>query len=353
MKKICIIIGTRPQFIKLFPLIRTFKRNHEKVSPIIIHTGQHFDKILSTDLMKDLDLPNPDIYLNLHNVSKGKMLGETIAALSNQFQIIAPDYVIVFGDSISTLAGALAAKYNLIQVAHIESGLRSYNERMPEEINRICVDRISDILFCPTPSSIDNLLKEGYGNLNKRIVYSGDIMLETYEEVNKNTLQKSDENFILFTAHRYELANNIPKIRELISVLNKISNIIKIIAPLHPNMRRILTRNNIVCNFDIILPQTYSQMQNLLQNSKVVITDSGGLQKEAYFSNKKCYVIRQESEWIECFATESCELIYTNFETLFDKVKRDIYCEHIINNDLSAFGDQKSSEIVLAELLKL
>jgi UDP-GlcNAc3NAcA epimerase len=263
---------------------------------------------MSAVFFKEMDIPEPDYHLEINSLSHGAMTGRMIEKIEEVLLKEKPDLVMVYGDTNSTLAGALAAKKMNIKVAHVEAGLRSFNMNMPEEINRILTDRISDLLFCPTENARNNLLHEGYQNFKCLIQEVGDVMYDAAlfygamssqrsDILNRMRLNKGD--YVLCTIHRQENTNNLENFKSIISALNDINREVRIVLPLHPRSRKILGQNNINLVFDSIEPVGYFDIIELLKNCNLVITDSGGMQKEAYFFNKYCITLREETEWIE------------------------------------------------------
>lgn len=301
------VIGARPQFIKASVMSRYFRENsHLGVAEKIIHTGQHYDKNMSEVFFQQLQIPEPSYHLNINNASHGKMTGKMLEGVEEIILSEKPDYLMVYGDTNSTLAGALAAKKLHVNVIHVEAGLRSFNMSMPEEINRILTDRISDVLCCPTKKSLENLVDEGFENFNCLLELTGDIMEDSVRFFEKSlpaepallpALDVKKENFILCTLHRQENVDNPERLGRIIRALEKISANIPIIIPLHPRTRQkieINTKGIIVTE-----PLSYSDNLQLLRDCKLVMTDSGGLQKEAYFFRKFCVTLRDETEWVE------------------------------------------------------
>lgn len=305
--KIVTVIGARPQFVKAAALSREFAR-HKNIREIIIHTGQHFDKNMSDVFFEEMEIPKPDYHLNINGLGHGAMTGQMLEEIEKALIAEHPDYVLVYGDTNSTLAGALAAKKLHIKLVHVEAGLRSFNMLMPEEINRILTDRISDVLFVPTEQAIKNLDKEGFGNFDCRIVKCGDIMQDAalyYKEraTLKSSIIKdlglSEENYVLATIHRAENTDDLNRLREIVDALNQINETYKVILPVHPRTRAIFEKNSFTINFICIDPVGYFDMIELMSHCKLIATDSGGVQKEAYFFNKFCLTFRDQTEWIE------------------------------------------------------
>jgi UDP-GlcNAc3NAcA epimerase len=303
--KIVTIVGARPQFIKPAVVSRAFSK-HPNIQEIIVHTGQHFDDNMSEIFFNEMEIPKPKYNIAINGLSHGAMTGQMLEKIENILLKEKPDWVIVYGDTNSTLAGALSAKKLHIKVAHVEAGLRSYNMEMPEEVNRIITDRISDILFCPTQTAVNNLKKEGYSNIKCDIVNVGDVMQDAanfYKDKAKKPRQDLPDNYILCTIHRAENTDNPKYLKNIIAALEKISlEKCPVVIPLHPRTKIKLNEMNYVfSNSPIVFisPVGYLEMVWLLKNCKIVMTDSGGVQKEAYFSNKYCITLREETEWVE------------------------------------------------------
>lgn len=301
--KIVTVLGARPQFIKASMVSLEISR-YQDIEEIIVHTGQHFDKNMSDIFFQQMGIKEPKYYLNINSTSHGAMTGKMLEEIEKVLLFELPYIVIVYGDTNSTLAGALAAKKLNIKVAHVEAGLRSYNMKMPEEINRVLTDRISDFLFCPTEQAVKNLKTEGYKNINTNIILSGDVMYDAalyYSKMAQKPDIKLPNEYILLTLHRQENTDNVENLKEIISAINEISQEIPIIFPIHPRTRKVLEKNQIKLskNVFIVDPVGYLEMLFLLRNCTLVVTDSGGLQKEAYFFKKICLTLRNETEWIE------------------------------------------------------
>jgi len=299
--KIVSIVGARPQFIKLGPLSRELRKTHEE---IIIHTGQHFDHEMSQLFFDDLKIAKPDFNLSINGGKHGEQTGRMIIELEKVISNVQPDLVLVFGDTNSTLAASIASSKIDMKTIHIEAGLRSFNKKMPEEINRIVSDHISDFLFAPTKTAVDNLKNEG---LFEKTFYTGDIMTDSLKYA-LNIKKKSEileqlninfDDYFLCTLHRPYNVDNPDVLNIIISELGKLSQ--KVIFPVHPRTRKILFENNIVIpeNIKLIDPVGYIEFCNLQANSKKIITDSGGVQKEAYMLKKPCITLRSETEWLE------------------------------------------------------
>ena len=320
MKKILTILGARPQFVKAAVLSRVIK-NHNEIEEIIVHTGQHYDQNMSEIFFKEMEIPKPKYNLAINGLGHGAMTGQMLEKVEEVILKEKPDAIVIFGDTNSTIAGALAAKKLDVKVIHIEAGLRSFNMKMPEEINRILTDRISDLLLCPTDTAIDNLNNEGYKNLPIKIVKSGDIMKDAVIYYGKTSAEKASyykslnlitNNFVLATIHRQENTDDINKLKEIFEGLEEISKIKEVVLPLHPRTKSILEKHNIKPNIRLIEPVGYFDMLELLKNCNLVVSDSGGLQKEAFFNQKHCIIAREETEWVELVTNGFATIIGSN-----------------------------------------
>ena len=329
MKKIVTILGARPQFVKAAVLSRVISKYH-KVEEVIIHTGQHYDANMSDIFFDEMEIPKPKYNLAINGLSHGAMTGQMLSKIEEVLLAEKPDLVVVYGDTNSTLAGALSAKKLHIKVAHVEAGLRSFNMKMPEEINRILTDRISDLLLCPTGTAIDNLKMEGFENMPSKIVRSGDIMkdaVEFYSEISHEkssiieTLKLQNNEFVLATIHRQENTDDLEKLKSIFKGLEAISKEKNVLMPLHPRTRAILEKNKLNFNIKFIDPVGYFDMLELLKNCNLVVTDSGGLQKEAFFNKKHCIVAREETEWVELVSNGFANIVGSDSVKMVDSFK--------------------------------
>lgn len=303
--KIVTVLGARPQFIKAATVSRVLREN--KIEEIIVHTGQHYDANMSDIFFDEMVIPKPNHFLNISGLSHGAMTGQMMEKIEGVLKAEKPDFVLVYGDTNSTLAGALAAAKLHIPIAHVEAGLRSFNMRMPEEINRILTDRISTKLYCPTSTAIENLQREGFDNFDCEIVLSGDVMYDAalfysersggYPTLEKYELGSGD--YFLATIHRAENTDSIENLEAIVDVLNTLNEQHPVVLPLHPRTRKIIQDRNLPVTFQVIDPVGYFDMLNLIKGSRMVLTDSGGLQKEAYFFQKFCVTMRDQTEWVE------------------------------------------------------
>jgi UDP-GlcNAc3NAcA epimerase len=299
--KILSIVGARPQFVKA-AVFRKYCHEND-VNEILLHTGQHFDFEMSVGIFKELDVLYPDITHQLSERSHAGMTGELLYFIEKQIIDIKPDFVNVYGDTNSTLAGALAAAKLHIPVIHIEAGLRSFNKKMPEEINRILTDHISDYLFCPTFDSQKNLKKE---NITNGVYHVGDIMFDAVKLFkNKFKFPKSIKNYdakklAVMTVHRADTVESPIRLKEVIEFCNQYTDKFEVIFPVHPNTCNKIKEFSISTgNIQTINPVSYLEMQGLLEKAELVFTDSGGLQKEAYFHGCDCITLRDQTEWVE------------------------------------------------------
>ncbi len=303
--KIVTIVGARPQFIKAATVSREIAK-HPSLKEVIVHTGQHYDHNMSEIFFKEMEIPEPAYDLGINGKSHGAMTGEMLVKIEEVLIKENPDLVLVYGDTNSTLAGALASRKLHIRLAHVEAGLRSFNMRMPEEINRILTDRISDLLFCPAENAMSNLKKEGFDNFNSKVFISGDVMYDAVLYYSKKAEERSGivkelglKDFILCTLHRAENTDDENRLRAIVKALNQISGEIKIVFPVHPRTKKILEEKKLKLNFEFIDPVGYFDMLQLTKHCRLVMSDSGGLQKEAYYFDKYCITLRNETEWKE------------------------------------------------------
>lgn len=349
--KVVTIVGARPQFVKAAVVSRAFNA-HKDIEEIIVHTGQHFDANMSDIFFEEMKIPKPKYNLGISGLSHGAMTGEMLKGMEEILIKEKPDWVLVYGDTNSTLAGALAASKLHIKVAHVEAGLRSFNMKMPEEINRILTDRISNILFCPTETAVDNLKKEGFENFNAKIVISGDVMLDAvkfYSEFAPNCSYKED--FVLATIHRAENTDSPERLQNIFRAFNEIGKEMKVVLPLHPRTKKILEQNNIQTNnVDIIAPVGYFEMLSLLNGCKMVATDSGGLQKEAYFFEKPCLTLRDETEWVELVTSGCNTIVGTDFEKIVSGFNR--FKNARLNFSSNLYGTGNAGAKIIEKLLK-
>lgn len=302
--KVITIVGARPQFVKAAVVSRELKRRG--VNELIIHTGQHYDHAMSEVFFEEMEIPKPAVNLGINGKDHGAMTGAMLAGIEEVLIKEKPDMVLVYGDTNSTLAGTLAAKKLHISVAHVEAGLRSFNMAMPEEVNRILTDRISDLLFAPTDAAVANLKKEGFDHFNSKVIRTGDVMQDAAifyaEKAGKGKLILDIElpsKFALCTIHRAENTDDPARLKSIFAGLDELNKTIPVVLPMHPRTASQLKGISINTAVTIIDPVGYFDMIRLLQQCRLVLTDSGGLQKEAYFFRKNCVTLRDQTEWVE------------------------------------------------------
>lgn len=373
--KIITIIGARPQIIKAAAISREISKNYSnQIQEIIVHTGQHYDKSMSEVFFEELSIPRPNYNLNVGSSSHGVQSARMIEGIEEIINIENPNYILLYGDTNSTLAGAVAASKVHIPIVHIEAGLRSYNRKMPEEINRIVCDHLSTLLFSPTLTGYKNLTKEGFNAKNEKtytpdnpgIFHCGDIMYDNSLHFAKLSDKKSvilnkhkleADKFILSTIHRDHNTDIPENLESIFKALLKISEEYKIVLPLHPRTKNKLEEmknrdlyNKIYQNKNLLLipPASFLDMIELEKSSKMIITDSGGVQKEAYFFNKPCIILRPETEWVEILETGKAKLVSANYSEIvktfdrFKKLKPEIFPR--------IFGDGRASQFICKKI---
>ena len=358
MKKIVTILGARPQFVKAAVLSRIISK-YNTVEEVIVHTGQHYDANMSDIFFSEMEIPKPKYNLSIHGLSHGAMTGQMLEKIEAILVVEKPELVVVYGDTNSTLAGALAAKKRHMKVVHIEAGLRSFNMKMPEEINRILTDRISDLLLCPTDTAIENLQLEGFENMPSKIVKCGDIMKDAVEFYSEFSSEKSNimaalnlkkDEFVLATIHRQENTDSIENLKAIFKGLEEISKKKLVVMPLHPRTKAILNKENLHFNLKIMDPVGYFDMLELLKYCSLVVTDSGGLQKEAFFNKKHCIIAREETEWVELVSNKFAIIVGSDSNKMVDAFQK---FQHASSNfDMNLFGDNVGEQIY-TEILKL
>lgn len=361
VKKIATVIGARPQFIKAAMVSKAFVASR-RINESIIHTGQHYDPNMSDVFFEEMGIPKPKHHLNIGSGSHGLQTGRMLEAIEKVLLEDRPDGLLVYGDTNSTLAGALAAVKIHVPVIHVEAGLRSFNKGMPEEINRICTDHVSDLLFAPTESAVKNLKNEGI--TSSKVVRSGDVMFDAVQHYGTLAKRQSRileslgliaKTFILATIHRADNTDRSETIQILFAAFAKLSRKFPVVLPLHPRTRAIAVKlgltDGLPASFKIIEPTGYLDMLLLEREAAVVATDSGGVQKEAFFAGTPCVTLRTETEWVE--------LIASGWNRLCSVASED----DIVNTVTSAigtqgrpcteYGDGKSSELIAERVLSL
>lgn len=317
--KILTVVGARPQFVKAATVSRQITQT-KHITEYIVHTGQHYDENMSGVFFKELGIPKPNVNLKIGSGLHGKQTAQMLIGIEREIIQQKPSCILVYGDTNSTIAGALAAAKLNIPICHVEAGLRSFNKKMPEEINRILTDHSSDILFTPTEIASAQLLKEGISE--DKIVQSGDVMFDSslyYGSLTKNSnsigsqLELCNTDYILTTIHRAENTDEEQKLIRIIKELAALSESYRVIFPAHPRTKLKIQQLGLnKSKIEFINPVGYLDMVFLEQNSKAIITDSGGVQKEAYFYNKPCITVRTETEWVE--------LIHSGWNYLFPPI---------------------------------
>ena len=300
--KIATIVGARPQFVKAAVVSRAFTEHRPDVTEVLVHTGQHYDANMSDVFFDELAIPRPNFHLGIGGGTHGQNTGRMIEAIEGVLIAERPDSVVVYGDTDSTLAGALAAAKLHIPIAHVEAGLRSFNRRMPEEINRVLTDHASSIFFTPTDTATEHLRNEGIAD--NRVRQVGDVMYDAAlyyrERARRPEAVSLERSFVLATIHRAENTDDPERLENIIGALSEVACEKPVIVPLHPRTRAKLASYGIATgDLEVLEPVGYLQMVWLLEHCDQVVTDSGGLQKEAYFFEKPCVTVREETEWTE------------------------------------------------------
>ena len=349
--KIVTISGARPQFIKAATVSR-FIRSGAGINEILLHTGQHYDRNMSDIFFHELDIPEPAFNLGVGSGSHAYQTGEMMKGIEDILLKEKPAWTLIYGDTNSTLAGALASVKLHIPVAHIEAGLRSFNRIMPEEINRIVADRISDLLFAPTQTAINNLANEGLSGIS---VFSGDVMLDSVLYYKEKILREPHlyqtknipEKYLLATIHRAENTDNIENLKTIFLALSKTG--LPVVLPIHPRTKKIISDSlSIASNILLIEPVGYLEMLKLTMDSFKIVTDSGGLQKEAYFLDKQCITIRSETEWLETLHDGWNIVTGTDPE----KILKAIDAPSPVSKHNDDFGNGSAAEIIVNKLLE-
>jgi len=358
--RILSIVGARPQFIKAALISKKLREKGAK--EILVHTGQHYDFNMSDIFFKELNLPQPDYYLGVGSGKHGEQTGKMLIEIEKVLLKENPDIVLVYGDTNTTLAGALAAVKLHIPVAHIEAGLRSFNKKMPEEVNRVLTDHISDFLFCPSKVAVENLKEEG---IFKGVYLVGDVMLDIALEVSKKVdtekvLSKYNlpyKGFVLTTIHRAENTDSKERLHKIWNSLKILAfKGIKIFFPVHPRTYKALKNygfleETIPDNLILNEPIPYKEMIALEKSAKVIITDSGGVQKESVYFKTPCVIPRNETEWIELIELGYTFLVGTEENLIIQKVEELFYEKEKIEINLNLYGDGKASDRIVEILL--
>lgn len=343
--KIATIIGARPQFIKSACVSRELA--HQGIEEVIIHTGQHFDEAMSEVFFKQMELRAPRHFLDIHSLPHGAMTGRMLEGIEAILMSEKPDFVMVYGDTNSTLAGALAGAKLQIPIVHVEAGLRSFDNRMPEEMNRILTDRVSSLLLTPSQKAKENLLREGFASFECVIEEIGDVMLDSalaFRGKARAPQESLPDSFILCTLHRQENSDNEEQLKRFVEILDLASEIANVVVPLHPRTKARLEALRLApqsARVHFIKPVGYLEMLWLLERALVVMTDSGGLQKEAYFFGKMCLILRDSTEWVELLE-RGHHLTGLNKEKIIETLHN--CAAEICTPDLSIYGAGNASK---------
>lgn len=322
--KIVSIVGARPQFIKAAAVSRLLR---ERDREILVHTGQHYDYEMSGIFFDGLDLPRPEAHLGVGSASHGAQTGAMLKGIEDVLLADRPDYVLIYGDTNSTLAGALAASKLSVPVAHVEAGLRSFNRRMPEEINRVVADHLADLLLCPSDTAVRNLAAEG---VTRNVHLVGDVMLDILKWAQQRLADKPPEimarlnltkqHYLLATVHRSENTDELARLSQILTAFNSLDE--PVIFPVHPRTRKVIT--DACCRIErhvrLIDPVGYLDMVALAGAARRILTDSGGLQKEAYWLGVPCLTMRGETEWVETVEAGWNTLVGADVRTIIEAV---------------------------------
>ena len=348
------VVGARPQFIKASVVSLALKR--AGIGELLLHTGQHFDANMSDVFFAELGIPEPTIRLDIHGGSHGAMTGRMLEAIEQALLEHRPDRVLVYGDTNSTLAGALAAAKLHIPVAHVEAGLRSFDRRMPEELNRIVTDQLSDVLYCPTDTAVANLASEGIGTgrSTTTVLQVGDVMEDSTRLFARAARTPEGlgerKGFVLATLHRAENTDDPERLAALVGALNSLHRDHHVILPVHPRTRGAIAKAGLALEVEAIDPVGYLEMLWLIDRSGLVVTDSGGLQKEAFFMGRPCVTTRDTTEWVE--------LVEAGVNVLAGAAQDLIVAEanarigSTVRNDGSLYGGGTAADRIAAHLAK-
>lgn len=348
--KILTVVGARPQFIKAAVVSREIARQEESgLSEVLLHTGQHYDFGMSDVFFKEMGIPTPLINLQVGAGAQGATTAAMLSGCESAMQQIKPDLVLVYGDTNSTLAGALAAAKLSIPIAHVEAGLRSFNRRMPEEINRVVTDHMSTLHFCTSQAAVNQLATEG---ISDKVFNVGDVMYDAFVLSSPDAKAPAEFSdletpYALATIHRAENTNSPEILKNLFTALAGCP--IRVCLPLHPRTRKVAEENGITPgeNVKIIAPVSYLEMLALLKNASFVMTDSGGLQKEAYFAGKKCLTLREETEWTELVDIGANKVVGTSPERILAQID---WARSTTPLQGSLYGDGKAAEKIVAAI---
>ena len=365
--KIVTVVGARPQFIKAAVVSRAIAEhndslsdNESRIHEVILHTGQHYDANMSDVFFNEMAIPRPNYFLDINDSSHGAMTGKMLVEIETILLAEKPEWVLVYGDTNSTLAGALAASKINIPIAHVEAGLRSYNRRMPEEINRILTDHVSTVLFCPTKTAVNNLALEGITKeattRQRGISQVGDVMYDAtlvFKSFAKKPEFEVPNKFVLATLHRAENTDDETRLASILAALGKISTKNPVVLPIHPRTKKIIAEAGIIPDQSIIIvnPVSYLEMLYLLKHCQLVMTDSGGLQKEAYFFSKLCIALRDETEWVELVELGVNALVGADTELILNQWKT--FANARLEFETNLYGKGNAGQEIVQQLLSV
>ncbi|MDQ3271513.1 MAG: UDP-N-acetylglucosamine 2-epimerase (non-hydrolyzing) [Pseudomonadota bacterium] len=354
--KVVTIVGARPQFIKAAAVSRVVRDDYAgKIDEVIVHTGQHYDANMSRVFFEELDIPEPGYNLEISGGQHGAMTGRMLEAVEKVLLAEKPDWVLIYGDTNSTLAGALAAAKLHIPVAHVEAGLRSFNMRMPEEINRILSDRISTLLFCPTETAVRNLQAEG---IHEGVHNVGDVMYDVALFYREQASQSStaldrlglrSQGFALATCHRAENTDEPQRLEAILSALDTIAKALPVVLPLHPRTRKLVTNYGLQGLLDrlrVVEPLPFLDMVALEQAARLILTDSGGVQKEAFFYGVPCITLRDETEWVETVQSGMNRLAGASQTAILEAADKLLQSE-LAPTDVMSYGNGRAARKIV------
>jgi UDP-GlcNAc3NAcA epimerase len=354
--KVFTVVGARPQFIKAATVSRLL-RQVAGAAEVLVHTGQHFDGNMSDVFFEQMSIPKPDFQLGVSGGGHGQMTGRMLEALESLMESQQPDWVLVYGDTNSTLAGALVAAKLHLPIAHVEAGLRSFNMKMPEEINRVLTDRLSAVLFCPTDQAVRNLEQEGYAAMPIEVLKVGDVMQDAALYYGKRAVAPTalpsgitDSKFAVATVHRAENTDDRERLANIMAALDALHERMPVVLPLHPRTRQRLADAGIKCKAHLIDPVGYLEMVWLLEHCRLVVTDSGGLQKEAWFFRKPCVTLRDETEWVELTAAGANQLVGTDPRDIANGIERALAATP--DYDIDLYGSGRAAQRIVQRLLQ-
>lgn len=360
MKTILTIVGARPQFVKAATVSHEM-RSRVGFREVFLHTGQHYDENMSDVFFKELEIPDPDFNLDIGSGTHGEQTGRMLGEIERVMIQVRPDLALIYGDTNSTLAGALAAAKLHIPIAHVEAGLRSFNREMPEEVNRVVADHLSSILFAPTDAAVRNLAREGI--CGEHVIQVGDVMYDAAlraaprarlsSQILKR-LRLSPGSYVLATVHRAENTDNCQRLQAILAALAQIAHWVPVVLPVHPRTRHKISEagiEGVLQSITTIEPLGYLDMLALEMSARVIVTDSGGVQKEAYFQRVPCVTVREETEWVELVAAGWNRLAPpSTTENIVSAVDRAMTEKPATHGDL--YGDGRTAARIVDRLVQ-